>query len=287
MPVYTRPHKRKLTKRSRTLPVYGEGADKGKYFRCWNCGWICNVDRDELGDSDSSAGDEHTDFHEDHYCSTYDQYDGSLSPVGPELILNKGFEESDPPDDWTAANSADLDRHADPNTGTYCLEINENGGNHPAALQTIPVETGKQYRFSFYVKEGTGTVYQAYLYDVENAANLYSVGYWGVGTAAYVQKTHISTIPVGCVTVIVVLSHAVLLGAATTILFDDVSFRRIIPSPRSASKYSTLGGDIGHHHVALNIVTPDGEPKLIRHKYTSDISRGCPFCGTLNWRGDY
>jgi hypothetical protein len=85
----------------------------------------------------------------------------------------------------------------------------------------------------------------------------------------------------------VVLNHAVLLGAATSILFDDISFRRIIPSPRAASKYAALGGDTGHYQVALNIVTPDGEAKLIRHKYTSDISRGCPFCGTLNYRGDY
>ena len=130
MAVYTRPHKRKLTKRSRTLPVYGEGADKGKYFRCWNCGWICNVDRDELGDSDSSAGDDHTDFHENYLYSTYD-------------------------------------------------------------------------------------------------------------------------------------------------------------APDAASRYAVLGGDTGHHHVALNNVTPDGEPKLIRHEYTSDISRGCPKCGCMNWRGDY
>ena len=130
MTVYTRAHKRKLIKRSRTLPVYGEGADKDKYFRCWNCGWICNVDRDELGDSDSSAGDEHTDYHETHHCSTYD-------------------------------------------------------------------------------------------------------------------------------------------------------------APSDASRYATLGGDTGHYQVAQNIVTPDGEAELVRHKYTSDISRGCPFCGSTNWRGDY
>ena len=130
MAVYTRAHKRKLAKRSRTLPVYGEGADEGKYFRCWNCGFICNVDRDELGDSESSAGDEHTDFHDTHHCSTYD-------------------------------------------------------------------------------------------------------------------------------------------------------------APDAASRYATLGGDTGHYQVAQNIITPDGEAELIRHEYTSDISRGCPFCGTTNWRGDY
>ena len=130
MAVYTRPHKRKLIKRSRTRPVYGEGADKGKYFRCWNCGFVCNVDRDQLGDSDSWSGNEHTDYHEDYLYSSYD-------------------------------------------------------------------------------------------------------------------------------------------------------------APDDPSRYAVLGGDIGDYYVALNIVTPDGEPELIRHKYTSDISRGCPFCGSTNWRGDY
>ena len=130
MAVHTRAHKRKLIKQSRTLPVYGEGDDKGKYFRCWNCGFVCKVGRDELGDSESTAGDEHTDYHQTHHCSTYD-------------------------------------------------------------------------------------------------------------------------------------------------------------SSSDASKYATLGGDIGHYQVAQNILTPDGETKFIRHKHVSDISRGCPMCGSTNYRGDY
>jgi len=63
MAVYTRPSKRRLPKRSRTRPVYGKGDDKGRYFRCWNCGFICDKERDELGDADSDAGDNHTDYH--------------------------------------------------------------------------------------------------------------------------------------------------------------------------------------------------------------------------------
>jgi hypothetical protein len=31
----------------------------------------------------------------------------------------------------------------------------------------------------------------------------------------------------------------------------------------------------------------DGESKTIVHDYKSNVSRGCPFCGTTNWRGDY
>lgn len=48
-------------KRSRTLPIYGnpvmgDGQDDGKYFRCWNCGFVCDVERDALGGSDSLSG---------------------------------------------------------------------------------------------------------------------------------------------------------------------------------------------------------------------------------------
>lgn len=49
-----RHRQRKIRKQSRTIPIpghidYGDGKDAGKYYRCWNCGFICNVDRDELG----------------------------------------------------------------------------------------------------------------------------------------------------------------------------------------------------------------------------------------------
>lgn len=39
----------------RTLPMYGEGDDRGKYYRCWNCGFICNIDRDAIGDGDGRS----------------------------------------------------------------------------------------------------------------------------------------------------------------------------------------------------------------------------------------
>lgn len=49
---------------------------------------------------------------------------------------------------------------------------------------------------------------------------------------------------------------------------------------------ATLDGDVNHYHVALEIGS-DGEPKVIRHDYQTVINSGCPFCGSLNWRGDY
>ena len=124
---YRRPHKKTLPKRSRTRPVYGRGDDRHRFFRCWNCGFICDSQRDELGDNNSSAGDDHTDFH-------------NLANANPQLN----------------------------NAGRICC----------------------------------------------------------------------------------------------------------------------LGGDIGHYHVAMK-KGADGEPKKVVHIHTTDVSRGCPFCGTTNWRGDY
>jgi hypothetical protein len=41
----------RIRKRQRDLPVRGEGADEGRYYRCRVCGFICDRDRDALDDS--------------------------------------------------------------------------------------------------------------------------------------------------------------------------------------------------------------------------------------------
>jgi hypothetical protein len=105
----------------------GKGEDEGRYFHCWHCGFVCDSKRDELGDSNSSSGDGHTDY------------------------------------------------------------------NGPAKANPYDVNAG----------------------------------------------------------------HVI-----------------------------CLGGDIGHYHVVMEIGA-DSEPKTIVHGHTTDISAGCPFCGSKNWRGDY
>lgn len=65
--IYTTRHRsRKPRKDSRTLPVKGKNEDEGKYYRCWNCGFICNVDRDELGGSASKDGISYARFSRDY-----------------------------------------------------------------------------------------------------------------------------------------------------------------------------------------------------------------------------
>lgn len=51
---------KKVRKEARRIPVWGSperggGEDHDRYFVCWHCGFICDVQRDELaGDEDES-----------------------------------------------------------------------------------------------------------------------------------------------------------------------------------------------------------------------------------------
>lgn len=71
---------------------------------------------------------------------------------------------------------------------------------------------------------------------------------------------------------------------------DHTDYHNIAPenpyTNDSASKICCLGGSVGHYHVLMELGL-DGEPINIVHDLTSDISRGCKFCGSTNWRGDY
>jgi hypothetical protein len=51
--------KRRLPRERRSISIFGATAyidgkiskdQSGKFYRCWNCGFVCNTDRDKLGD---------------------------------------------------------------------------------------------------------------------------------------------------------------------------------------------------------------------------------------------
>ena len=42
----------RLQKRKKTIPLKGSLEDSGRYFKCWNCGFICDANRDKLGVGD-------------------------------------------------------------------------------------------------------------------------------------------------------------------------------------------------------------------------------------------
>lgn len=67
---------------SRTLPVIGEGADKGKYYRCWNCGFICDKERDYLGDGTGVTAKEALPASSDGRCSLRTNRTLPASPAG-------------------------------------------------------------------------------------------------------------------------------------------------------------------------------------------------------------
>lgn len=60
-----KPRRRKVTSEFRTIPlkgnrVRGNGEDHGRYFRCGNCGFICDTLRDKRGRTMNNVG--FTDF---------------------------------------------------------------------------------------------------------------------------------------------------------------------------------------------------------------------------------
>jgi len=56
-------YRNRLPQEQRTIPIDGYGDDLGKYFRCWNCGFICKLGRDELTSSIARAGTAYTDYY--------------------------------------------------------------------------------------------------------------------------------------------------------------------------------------------------------------------------------
>ena len=68
----------RLPKDSKTIPIYGhpergDGQDSGRYYRCWNCGFVCDTQRDALGDATSRSGAVY---------ETYAQVDEYGNPTG-------------------------------------------------------------------------------------------------------------------------------------------------------------------------------------------------------------
>ena len=45
----------RLPKRKRTIPLQGDLEDSGRYYRCWNCGFINDIERNQVGDGDGTT----------------------------------------------------------------------------------------------------------------------------------------------------------------------------------------------------------------------------------------
>lgn len=78
---------RRRRKQSRTLPVIGKGDDAGKYFRCWNCGFVCNVERDELGDRESTDGISYSIYDQKYSTDGSDTFGSSIHGDNDNIAL--------------------------------------------------------------------------------------------------------------------------------------------------------------------------------------------------------
>ena len=74
--IYTKPRKIPLKKKARAIPIRGKGADSGKWYKCWHCGFLCNIDRDD--DSGYKAGVRH---------STYIHPNGESGSISDRTIV--------------------------------------------------------------------------------------------------------------------------------------------------------------------------------------------------------
>lgn len=85
MTYFRRRETRRLKKRSRTIPLKGFGRDEGRYFRCWNCGFICDVERDSLGGAASLDGVDHVNYSVPTYGAVPNEEGSGLSVLGGNI----------------------------------------------------------------------------------------------------------------------------------------------------------------------------------------------------------
>ena len=272
---YRNPRRHILPKRSRTIPLFGTGDDAGKYYRCWNCGFICNAERDTLGDGNSYGGDNHTDFANlcggpvthnyggkalftaqkaclggdiNHYHTAVELGCHSI----PELVTNGSFS------NWVNNFPVGWVQYGTPDSTNYVTEDNESlrvvrTDNVSGVYQNVlsANEVNKRMRVSFEIKKSvSGTI------TIEQGTTNFLTSEAGVSDVGTYTYYHTPTNTLGY-----------LIGATNG---TDISVKNF--SVQCATPRST-----GHKRV----------PRTVRHDLTSDVTSGCPFCGSTNWRGDY
>ena len=110
-------------------------SDEGKYFRCWNCGFICNVERDTLGANlRSRDGSEY-----------YDQYypqstQGSRSETTDYQLSLEGLTESE--NDSSPRAGIAFARLAMLRGGAIAMESSADGTPKPIRLTYEPKTEG-------------------------------------------------------------------------------------------------------------------------------------------------
>lgn len=87
-------HNRQERSRNRTIPLKSGDADAlnrtlidaGKYYRCWNCGFICDIDRDQLAVVNGPNGADIVDYQVPSYpgMNTFTVFDDEFTVLKTE-----------------------------------------------------------------------------------------------------------------------------------------------------------------------------------------------------------
>lgn len=145
-----------------------------------------------------------------------------------QLVKNGGFEDGDPPNEWTAGSSASVARHSsDCHSGNYCVTVTENGENYPKIDQDdISLQSGGSYTVSVWVKTGgAGTAYYVFMYDNTKAQGISPYGLDNA-TSTWSEITFNFDMPAGSSDGTIALVHMAAQGAGTSLMFDDCKITR-------------------------------------------------------------
>lgn len=154
-----------------------------------------------------------------------------------DLVTNGGFDSDTT--GWTAGNSALLASVVGGQSGN-CLRITENGDDSPRAYQTMTVEPGSYYRFTFYEKQGTETDYTAFIYDGINLIYLIPIA-WIVGDITWTQKTMEFVTPNNCTSIRIFFQTKSLNAEGKTFYFDTVTLEKISNKIPFDTMFNTVG----------------------------------------------
>lgn len=77
---FTKPRSSSLNRESRTIPIHTipVPGSNDELFRCWNCGYVCNVATDTLGGSSDRNGLSYSDAYSPSYGNTAAVLGGDL-----------------------------------------------------------------------------------------------------------------------------------------------------------------------------------------------------------------
>lgn len=165
---------------------------------------------------------------------TVNHPDGS---VGADKHIKNGafVTDNDPPNDWTAANSATLTTEGSGQVGN-CIMITGNGTDDPYARQSAVgiLTVGKNYKFSYFLKQGTEATSRVRIYDGTTWFNVDEEA-----TASWVGHSYI--FKATNTTKLIDLSQISSAGAGTTIYYDEVSL------------YLLGSGGGGNHYMFMDM----------------------------------